>query len=64
LDKKKWTIANDIVRFLKAIDAESPAPSTRAPICAKLSHGVGRLSIGSPKDETDAFVFGSYGTGI
>jgi hypothetical protein len=71
LTKRQWLIARDIVRFLRAIDPSDIDSPPRTPLCQKppMLPGSGtsgrRLPLVSPKDtdETDAFVFGSYGAG-
>uniref|UniRef100_A0A915BH36 Protein RIC1 homolog n=2 Tax=Parascaris univalens TaxID=6257 RepID=A0A915BH36_PARUN len=71
LMKRRWLIARDIVRFLRAIDPADIDSPPRTPPCQKPHQNVvsavsRRSTLVSPKDteETDSFVFGSYTPGI
>lgn len=68
--KRRWLIARDIVRFLRAIDPADIDSPPRTPPCQKPHQNVvsavsRRSTLVSPKDteETDSFVFGSYTPG-
>lgn len=66
LTRRRWLIARDIVRFLRAIDPSDIDSPPRTPVCHKPHQNVvgavaRRPPLVSPKDtdETDTFVFGS-----